>query len=89
MVTLKPMNEEEFQHYIGNAIEEYAQEKVVSGNWNEDESIDLSRQTFTRLLPEDEKTASNYLFSIFHDQQVVGMIWLAQKSPDNLRRIYL
>ena len=89
VVTLKPMNEEEFQHYIGNAIKEYAQDKVASGNWNEDESIDLSRQSFTQLLPEDEKTASNYLFSIFQAQQVVGMIWLAQKSPENLEEGFI
>ncbi len=83
VVTLKPMNQEEFQQYISYAIEDYAKDKVTSGNWSEDEAIDLSKKAFARLLPKDEKSEFNYLFSIFHDQHLVGMIWIAQKSPTN------
>ncbi|CAH2717026.1 putative N-acetyltransferase YycN [Neobacillus rhizosphaerae] len=83
MITLKPMSQEEFQQYISNAIEDYAKDKVISGNWSEDEAINLSRKEFTRLLPKDDKSEYNYLFSIFHDQHLVGMIWIAQKSPTN------
>lgn len=81
MVTLKPMNEEDFQQYLIKAIEDFARDKVTSGNWNEDEAINLSRESFTPLLPKGEKSELNYLFSIFHDHQIVGMIWIAQKSP--------
>lgn len=42
MITLKPMNKEEFQLYISIAIEDFAKDKVISGNWGEDEAIDLS-----------------------------------------------
>ncbi|MEH7456410.1 GNAT family N-acetyltransferase [Bacillus sp. JJ1127] len=83
MVELKPMSQENFQQYIMKAIDNYAKEKITSGNWNEDEAIDLSRKTFTELLPQGEKSEFNYLFSIFHDQNIVGMIWIAQKSPMN------
>lgn len=77
------MNQEDFQQYIINAINDYAKDKVASGNWSEDEAINLSRESFTRLLPQGEKSEFNYLFSIFHDQHIVGMIWIAQKSPTN------
>lgn len=83
MITLKPMNKEEFQLYISIAIEDFAKDKVTSGNWGEDEAIDLSSKEFSRLLPKDEKSELNYLYSIFQDQQVVGMIWIAQTSTSN------
>ncbi|WP_243522965.1 GNAT family N-acetyltransferase [Bacillus pseudomycoides] len=83
MITLKPMNKEEFQLYISSAIENYAKNKVTSGNWGEDEAINLSKKEFARLLPKDEKSELNYLYSIFQDQQLVGMIWIAQTSTTN------
>ncbi|MFX3675157.1 MAG: GNAT family N-acetyltransferase [Paenisporosarcina sp.] len=83
MITLKPMKHEVFQAYIIGAIEGYAKEKVEAGNWSEDEALDLSKQDFNSLLPQDEKSEFNYLYSIFHNELNVGMIWIAQKSPEN------
>ncbi|MGE8001224.1 GNAT family N-acetyltransferase [Lysinibacillus sp. NPDC093190] len=83
MITLKPMNQEEFKQYISYAIEDYAKDKIASGNWSEDKAIDLSRESFERLLPQNEKTENNHLFSIFHNDILVGMIWISQKAPTN------
>lgn len=47
------------------------------------QSIYLSKKEFSRLLPRDEKSELNYLYSIFHEQQLVGMIWIAQTSTTN------
>lgn len=83
MITLKPMNHEEFQEYVVSSMETYAKEKVASGNWSEEESLDLAKKDYKRLLPEGEKSEFNYLYSIFHNDEHVGMIWIAQKSPEN------
>ncbi|MGE7931495.1 GNAT family N-acetyltransferase [Viridibacillus arvi] len=80
MIAFKPMNQEEFKQYLSFAIEDFAKDKVTSGNWSEDEAIDLSKKEFSRLLPKDEKSDHNHLFSIFNNQQLVGMIWIAQTS---------
>ncbi|MDE5054443.1 GNAT family N-acetyltransferase (plasmid) [Niallia taxi] len=83
MITLQPMNQEEFKQYISYAIKDYAKDKIASGNWSENEAIDLSKKAFERLLPKDEKTENNHLFSIFHNNILVGMIWISQKEPTN------
>ncbi|MEK5487571.1 GNAT family N-acetyltransferase [Lysinibacillus sp. FSL M8-0355] len=83
MISLKPMDQEEFKQYISYAIEDYAKDKIASGNWSEDEAINLSRESFERLLPNGEKTENNHLLSIFHDDILVGMIWISQKAPKN------
>lgn len=82
MVTLKPMNQEDFQHYIISAIELYAKDKVASGNWSKDDALNLSEKDFSHLLPQGEKSEFNYLYSIFQDELNIGMIWIAQKSPE-------
>ncbi|MGG0741467.1 GNAT family N-acetyltransferase [Niallia taxi] len=83
MITLQPMNQEQFKQYISYAIKDYAKDKIASGNWSENEAIDLSKKAFERLLPKDEKTENNHLFSIFHNNILVGMIWISQKVPTN------
>ncbi|WP_338651561.1 GNAT family N-acetyltransferase [Lysinibacillus sp. Y5S-8] len=89
MISLKPMNQEEFKQYISYAIEDYAKDKIASGNWSEDEAINLSRESFERLLPNGEKTENNHLLSIFHDDILVGMIWISQKAPKNPNEGYI
>ena len=89
MVTLKKMNKESFQQYITTAIEDYAKDKVASGNWAEEEAIHLSKESFTRLLPKEEESKFNYLFSIFNAQKIVGMIWIAQESPTNIEEGFI
>lgn len=45
------MNHEEFRQYISYAIEDYAKDKIASGNWSEDEAIDLSREHLNDYYP--------------------------------------
>jgi len=82
MITLKPMNQKDFQEFIKVAVKDYAKDKVDAGNWSEDEALDLSMKDFNQLLPDCEKTKLHYLYSIFHDDLNVGMIWIAQKKPE-------
>lgn len=82
MVNLVLMNSDDYQKYITSAIEAYAKEKVLSGNWNEEESIIKAKEEYERLLPKGEKTAENYLYNILKEDTVIGMIWLAQKSEE-------
>jgi len=80
MIKLKLMNSDEFKEYITIVIENYAKEKALAGNWNEEESLTKSREEVAALLPKDEKSENNYLYSILHGKETIGMIWLAQKS---------
>lgn len=83
MITLKAMNHDDFQEYVGSSMETYAKEKVASGNWSAAEALDLAKKDYKRLLPQGEKSKFNYLFSVFNEEIKVGVIWVAQKSPEN------
>ncbi|MEK4487023.1 GNAT family N-acetyltransferase [Psychrobacillus sp. FSL H8-0484] len=80
MIKLVLMNSDEYQKYITSAIKSYAEEKVLSGNWYQEESISKAEEEYTKLLPNGEKTESNYLYTILNDDEAIGVIWLAQKS---------
>lgn len=83
------MNQEEFQQYRIRALDDYTKDKITSRNWSEDEAINQFRMEFNQMLPKGEKTESQYLFSIFHDQHIVGMIWIGRQSPTNIDEGYL
>lgn len=44
MVRLIPMNETEYQAYLGIAIREYAGDKAQAGNWQPEEALENSAQ---------------------------------------------
>ncbi len=82
MVTLRRMTSTEFQTYFSSAIENYAKEKVSAKNWNEKEAMSKARQEYESLLPNEEKTENNYLFTVTYEEQAIGMIWLEHKIED-------
>lgn len=82
MITLRSMKSDEFQKHIITLIEGYAKDKVLAGNWSEEESLDRAKAELANLLPNDEKTENNFLYSILNDNHVIGMIWLAQTGSE-------
>ncbi|WP_342433492.1 GNAT family N-acetyltransferase [Neobacillus sp. FSL H8-0543] len=82
MITLVIMNSNEYQKYVSLATKSYAEEKVLSGNWNQEESISKAVEEYTRLLPKGEKTENNFLYTILNDDSAIGAIWLAQLSEE-------
>ena len=77
MVSLRPMNEPEFQAFWAQDIENYAAEKVKAGNWTADEALQKSRDTHDRLLPEGRDSPSQHLYTIERDGKPVGRLWLS------------
>lgn len=82
MINLTLMNAGEYQGYLSSAIKTYAEEKVLAGNWKEEEALKKAEEEYTRLLPQGEKTESNFLYTIRKGDEAVGIIWLAQKSEE-------
>lgn len=60
MINLTLMNAGEYQGYLSSAIKTYAEEKVLAGNWKEEEALKKAEEEYTRLLPQGEKTESNF-----------------------------
>ncbi|MCJ0930525.1 GNAT family N-acetyltransferase [Virgibacillus halodenitrificans] len=83
MVTLRIMNSSEFQEYFNLATENYAKEKVIAGNWNEEESIIKAKTEYEKLLPKGKDTEKNYLYIISQKNQPIGIVWLEKKSNEN------
>ncbi len=79
MTILSPMTETEFSSYIQQSISEYAQDKVKSGQWSKQESIDKARDDINSTLPDGLKTANNYLFTLKNDEnkENIGILWYA------------
>ncbi|MYL56771.1 GNAT family N-acetyltransferase [Virgibacillus halodenitrificans] len=81
-ISLEKMNATEFQQYLNYAIRNYADEHIKAGDREQEDAINKATSEFEKLLPENEKTDNNYLFTIRSNNQEVGMIWLAQRTSD-------
>lgn len=91
MVQLVKMSMQDYESYIGNAIGEYAGEKVKAGTWAEEEAMQLSRETFQRLLPEGIDTPSQYLFTItdMNTNLKIGVLWFHLREKFSSREAFI
>ena len=65
MIKLVLMNSAEYQTYISSAIKTYAEEKVLSGNWKQEESI--------------RKAEEEYIESIVRELQIICDLAVKEK----------
>jgi RimJ/RimL family protein N-acetyltransferase len=90
MVNLIPMTAADFQAYLEDDIEQYAQEHVRAGNWRPSEALQKSRDEHQRLLPDGLATKNHYFFSIEDGQRSakVGIIWFAVDDERSQAFVY-
>lgn len=91
MTVLSPMTESEFTNYLAQAIPEFAQGKVESGQWAPTESLELSRKLYAELLPQGLSTPEQYLFTVRDGASAagIGMLWFAAQVRGGQRIAYV
>lgn len=79
---IKPMTEEAFDEYVNNSVPNYAREKVASGEWAEEDSVERARDVFKQMLPQGLDTPNNHLFQIIDEwnDTPVGVLWIEERE---------
>jgi ribosomal protein S18 acetylase RimI-like enzyme len=86
MSVLRPMTELEFAAWLAMIIPSYAADKVASGQWAAEASLELSKKEFAELLPQGLDTPDNYLLTITDSHATaVGVLWFAVRTKFNAR----
>ena len=81
MSALRPMIEPEYAAWLKAIIPAYAADKVSSGQWSEEASMELSKKEYDDLLPQGLETPDNYFFTIVDSRSAaVGVLWFAVKT---------
>ncbi|MCA0983121.1 GNAT family N-acetyltransferase [Halobacillus yeomjeoni] len=77
MIKLVPLEKENYDLYIKDEIQRYADEKVKAGTWHAEEAINNSKDVFDDLLPEGQETKQHYFMSIqsVDTKESEGYIW--------------
>ena len=79
--TLRPMTAPEYADWVEWSTTGYAADKVASGQWTPEESLELSRKEVAELLPLGLETPGNYLFTVVDSRAApVGVLWFGVKK---------
>ncbi|MFZ5859059.1 MAG: GNAT family N-acetyltransferase [Chloroflexota bacterium] len=91
MITLIPIEQNDFDVFLEQEIFEYAQDKIKSGNWLSEQAMEKSRAEFQNLLPDGLATKDQYLFTIFDDEtgNKLGVMWFQAKLDEPRRRAFI
>ncbi len=88
MISLTAMSEAAFGRFLERIVPEYASEKVEAGNWPLEGSLERSQAEFEKNLPDGLQSPKNFLYTINHDGEDVGVIWLAGSDEQSKGFIY-
>ena len=77
MVKLRPMEQADFEAYLEEDIQRYAQAHLEAGNWEPSEALEKPRTEHQQLLPDGLESKNQYLFSIIDaSDQKLGILWV-------------
>ena len=84
MITLIPMEENEFDTFFEDNIVRYAEENVRSGRWQQHEALERSRAAFQGFLPDGLQSKDQFIFNIFDKEQdlKIGILWVEVKMDE-------
>jgi ribosomal protein S18 acetylase RimI-like enzyme len=80
MVTLEPMQQEDFERFLETEIRGYAEEHVRNGNWPEEGSLERSQKEFEHYLPDGLQSQDQYVWSIIDGGNKIGALWVQLKE---------
>jgi ribosomal protein S18 acetylase RimI-like enzyme len=87
---LEPMTQARFDAWLETTIGEYAAEKVASGNYAEEGSLERSKGEFDALLPQGLQTPGHEILSMVDDAgEPVGYVWFTQEDRPIGRVVFI
>lgn len=88
---LVPMSPSTFDAFVERLTGEYADDKVRSGNWPEEDALERSRTQIAKLLPQGVETENQALFELASDDEddAVGALWLAVIDDAGTRKGFI
>ena len=80
MITLQPLEQEDFDRFLEQEIRGYAEDHVRNGNWPAESALERSRQAFEHYLPDGIHSKDQFLYSIVDDHTKIGVLWVQVKD---------
>jgi ribosomal protein S18 acetylase RimI-like enzyme len=81
MITLVPMQQDDFEAFLEHGIREYAEDHVRNGNWPVEGALERSKKEFERYLPNGLYSRDQYLWSLLDETgNTVGILWVQVKD---------
>jgi ribosomal protein S18 acetylase RimI-like enzyme len=81
MVSLVPMQQDDFEVFIERGIRKYAEDHVRNGNWPAEGALEKSKKEFERYLPDGLQSKDQYLWSLLDKEgNKIGVLWVQVKD---------
>jgi RimJ/RimL family protein N-acetyltransferase len=76
MTQLLPMIENEFQEYIDQAVEQFAEERIKAGTNTAEKALEQARKAIFSVIPDGLATKGCYFYTVYDEvaEQKVGIL---------------
>ncbi len=69
------MTQAEFDIIKGRMIKDYAEDKIRVGHWQEEDAIELAKETLDNILRDGVDTKDHYLLVVCEGTDKIGFVW--------------
>lgn len=91
MIELVPLGADGFRAFVEEAVPAYAADKVASGEWSAEQSLELARASLANHLPQGLATPDHFFFAMRDTETAenVGLIWIGAQVRAGKRIAYV
>jgi ribosomal protein S18 acetylase RimI-like enzyme len=88
---LVPMTQAEHAVFSEDSTRGYADEKVASGEWSQEDALRLAKESHASLLPQGFATPGHYFYNVREaaTDENVGVLWFGTKNRSGIRVAYV
>jgi ribosomal protein S18 acetylase RimI-like enzyme len=91
MLKLMSMTVEEYGKWLEQALSDYAQDHMRTGNWKPEEALEKASEQFEKILPMGIETPNHFLCSVINESsnEYVGMLWYGTRSSAGKEEVFI
>lgn len=84
------MSNQEYLFWCARSESDYAADKIAANGLTQAEAEEISKSSFTTLLPDGLPSKDNFLFSVWKDsERIVGYLWFAIRGVQDNRKAFI
>ncbi|MDO5155570.1 MAG: GNAT family N-acetyltransferase [Eubacteriales bacterium] len=88
-VNLEKMSDNAYSQFMKISFEHQVEELIREENLSKEEAELETRKELDEMLPQGLETPDNYLYSIRHDEHVVGYLWFLSEMNEDVKQVFL
>jgi ribosomal protein S18 acetylase RimI-like enzyme len=89
VVSLRPIQGDEFQRWLPKAVEDYAQQMLRDGGLSREEAWEKAHKDTEEVFPGGVPAPEQWVYVIERDGEQVGVLWIGHRADESAQELWI